>query len=233
MDVGDQVRTVFPEVTSSAHRDLLISGLTLFREVGFHGTSTRAIARGAGVSDAALYVHYPSKAALLLDLALAGHVSVLKAVREAMARARTDPRSRVLAFMEAFATWHADHSALARVVQYELHALEEPGRSKIVALRREFELLLRAELRAGVETGAFRLVSLEATELALLSMAIDIARWFGIGRTPDPRRLGAAYSEICNRMLGRPAGSRGSRASGLASTAPPLPGGARPREGTT
>jgi hypothetical protein len=160
-------------------------------------------------------------------------VSVLNAVREAMAQARADPRSRVLAFMTAFTTWHADHSALARVVQYELHALEEPGRSKIVALRREFALLLRTELSAGVENGAFRLVSLEATELALLSMAIDIARWFGIGRTPDPRRLGAAYSEICNRMLGCPAGAPGPGPAVRTPAASPRRGGARPREGTT
>jgi AcrR family transcriptional regulator len=206
VDVEDQIRTVFLTAARNSHVDLLVSGLRLFREIGFHGASTRAIARGAGVSDAALYVHYQSKSALLLDLAQAGHVSVLHAVNGALAAADPDPRSRVLAFMSAFATWHAEHSALARVVQYELRALAEPGRSEIITLRRQFETLLRDELVAGVTAGAFHIVDIEATQLAMLSMGIDVARWFGIGRSPDnPRTLGAEYAEICNRMLGMPA----------------------------
>lgn len=202
MDAAEQIDTVFPYVSRNAHRQLLISGLSLFWELGFHGTSTRAIARGAGVSDAALYVHYPSKAALLFELAKAGHGSVLDAVKSAMDKTDPDPRSRVLAFIEAFTTWHAQHSELARVVQYELRTLEEPGRSEIVALRREFGKLLRAELVAGVNANAFNIVDIEATQMALLSMGIDVARWFGIGNSPDPKELGMGYAAICDRMLG-------------------------------
>ncbi len=40
------------------------AAIGLFVDQGFHGTSTRAIAREAGLSMGGLYVHYPSKEAL-------------------------------------------------------------------------------------------------------------------------------------------------------------------------
>lgn len=202
MNVAEEIDTVFPTVSTNAHRSLLIAGLSMFREQGFHGASTRGIAKEAGVSDAALYVHYPSKNALLLEIALAGHSAVLDAVKEAVVSAPDDPRSRVLAFVRAATQWHAEHSALARVVQYELHALEEPGRSAIVALRREYSDLLRREIKAGVSSGDFHIDDLEMTLVALLSMSIDVARWYGQRWSPDPSDLGAGYAGLSNRILG-------------------------------
>ena len=56
-------------------------------------------------------------------------------------------------------------------------------------------------LRDGVETGEFAVTDVPATALALLSMAIDVARWY----TPDVRRTPAAieatYGELAVRLV--------------------------------
>jgi AcrR family transcriptional regulator len=202
MDFARQIDAVIPELAGNARRDLLIAGLELFWEFGYHGTSTRAIGKKAGVSDAALYVHYPSKSALLYEIALAGHRSILTTVTEALDNAPDGPRARVLAFMRAFTAWHAEHAGLARVVQYELRAVEEPHLPAIVGMRTRFESLLKTELRAGQKQQEFRLESIESTSRALLSMGIDVARWYGIPRTPQPAKLGEEYATLCDRMLG-------------------------------
>ena len=56
-------------------------------------TTTRDIAARANLSPAALYVHYPSKAALLAQISLHGHRSAL-ALLEAAISSATDPVAR-------------------------------------------------------------------------------------------------------------------------------------------
>lgn len=64
---------------------LLRAAVESFAERGFHATTTRDIATGAGMSPAALYIHYPSKAALLAEISRAGHAAALALVRAAVA----------------------------------------------------------------------------------------------------------------------------------------------------
>jgi hypothetical protein len=63
-----------PRPAAGGTRDrILLAGLGLFAEHGFHGTSIRDIAAGAAVQSASLYAHFPSEEAILAELVLAGH----------------------------------------------------------------------------------------------------------------------------------------------------------------
>ncbi|MDQ3402248.1 MAG: TetR/AcrR family transcriptional regulator [Actinomycetota bacterium] len=54
----------------STEEDILLAAATLFYEAGFGSTSTYAIARAAGVSQAGMYHYFGNKHAILLDLLL-------------------------------------------------------------------------------------------------------------------------------------------------------------------
>src|SRR4051794_6434574 len=56
-----------------ASRRLLMGAVDAFAERGYHATTTRDIASRAGMSPAALYVHYRSKEELLFQLIRIGH----------------------------------------------------------------------------------------------------------------------------------------------------------------
>ena len=59
---------------SESTRDrLLAAAIEAFAAKGLHGTTTRDIAAGAGMSPAALYVHHRSKEELLFLISRAGH----------------------------------------------------------------------------------------------------------------------------------------------------------------
>ncbi|MGW3416419.1 helix-turn-helix domain-containing protein, partial [Streptomyces sp. NPDC000888] len=49
------------EVTPDAARRLLVAAVEAFAERGYHATTTRDIAGRAGMSPAALYIHYKTK----------------------------------------------------------------------------------------------------------------------------------------------------------------------------
>ena len=52
-------------LTGPERREAIIAAVRgVFAEKGFHGTTTRALAQAAGVSEALLFKHFPSKEAL-------------------------------------------------------------------------------------------------------------------------------------------------------------------------
>ena len=192
-----------PEL-AGAPRALLVAGVQAFAEHGYAATTTRDIASRAGMSPAALYVHYPSKESLLFAAIRFGHEQALNAVRDAVRRAGEDSGDRVRAFVRAFSYWHARQSTLARVAQDELDALTSEHFAVVAGLRRETEGLLRNLIAEGAAAGAFAPLEVPGTTVALLSLGIDVARWFphAADRTPDD--VGDLYAELAVRMLRSP-----------------------------
>jgi AcrR family transcriptional regulator len=192
---------LFGAVQPENSRQLLLAALEAFSERGYHATTTRDIAQRVGLSPAAVYVHYRAKEQLLVELSLIGHRAVLKVVEEALAEGDR-PVDRVDRFVRAFAEWHAEHHALARVIQYEISALPDDGYEEVRVLRLRVDRLLRTELRRGNESGAFTIDDVAGTTLAILSLCIDVARWYATGGRRRPEAIGDLYANLALRMVG-------------------------------
>ena len=106
------------------------------------------------MSPAALYVHFPSKAALLFAISRSGHEQVLSLTQQAVAEAE-DPAAAIRDLVERFTAWHARRHTIARVVQYELEALPEQEYGVVASLRRDIERLVRDVVERGVAAGLF------------------------------------------------------------------------------
>ncbi|MEU3408622.1 TetR/AcrR family transcriptional regulator [Streptomyces sp. NPDC006670] len=193
------------EVTPDAARRLLVAAVEAFAERGYHATTTRDIAGRAGMSPAALYIHYKTKEELLHRISRIGHDKALE-ILESAASAPGAAADRLDAAVRSFVRWHAAHHTTARVVQYELDALAAGHRSEIVALRRRSDAAVRRILADGVRAGEFDVPDVPGTTLAVLSLCIDVARWFNADGRRTPDEVGALYSDLVLRMVGaRPA----------------------------
>ncbi|MFF2197503.1 TetR/AcrR family transcriptional regulator [Streptomyces sp. NPDC058157] len=193
------------EVTPDAARRLLVAAVEAFAERGYHATTTRDIAGRAGMSPAALYIHYKTKEELLHRISRIGHDKALE-ILESAASAPGAAAERLDAAVRSFVRWHAAHHTTARVVQYELDALAAEHRSEIVALRRRSDAAVRRILADGVRAGEFDVPDVPGTTLAVLSLCIDVARWFNADGRRTPDEVGALYSDLVLRMVGaRPA----------------------------
>src|SRR5882757_2688398 len=171
------------DITPDAARRLVLAAVEAFAERGYHATTTRDIAGRAGMSPAALYIHYKTKEELLYQISKVGHLRALAMLSEA--RDAEGPASeRLASAVRAFVRWHAEHHTTGRVVQYELGALSPEHYSEIVVLRRRSEEAIRAIIMAGVTAGEFDVPEVNGTTLAVLSLCIDVARWFN----PNGRR---------------------------------------------
>jgi len=165
---------------------LLEAAVEAFGAKGFHGTTTRDIAAAAGMSPAAVYVHHRSKEELLYAISRDGHQATLDLVRAAAATAGS-PTERLAAIARDFARHHAYGHTWARIVNYELEALSPEHREEIRELRIGIEQEVRAVIEAGAAAGEFEVLDAGMATTAVLSLGIDIARWYrDDGRwTPD------------------------------------------------
>jgi AcrR family transcriptional regulator len=197
---GSGADRLWEGVQPEAARRLLVAGLGLFAVQGFHGTTTRDIAARAGMSPAALYVHYRTKEDLLFQISRIAHEAAL-AVIPAAPSGSGDPAGQLRAAVAAFAAWHARHHTAARVAQYELAALRPAHFRAVAAVRLAIERTFRKMIERGVALGEFEVSDTPATALAILSLAIDLARWYQPGSRRSPQELGELYASLALRMV--------------------------------
>lgn len=179
----------------------MLAAVESFARKGFHATTTRDIATAAGMSPAALYVHFPSKAALLFEISRIGHERTLELTLDAIA-AGTDPADSIRRMMTDFTAWHARRHTVGLVVQHELHALPDKEFEQVAGIRRRIERTVRTVVEEGVSAGVFTVDDPPTTARALLSLGIDVTRWYSGRSRNSPEELGAKYAELALRMLG-------------------------------
>ena len=180
---------------------LLEAAVAAFAERGFHGTTTRDIASAAGMSPAAVYVHHKSKEELLHLISRTGHERTLDLVRTAIA-SESDPAGQLAAVVRTFAVHHARAHTSARIVNYELAALSDDALREIKQLRRAITGEIRALVERGVQVGAFDTPNPSMAATALLSLGIDIARWYRDEGAWSPEEIGDFYADLALRMVG-------------------------------
>lgn len=187
--------------SADAQRRIAAAAVECFAEHGFHGTTTRAIAQAAGMSSAGLYIHHSSKEELLYRISLRGHQVALQVITDAAATS-ADPVERLTAMMRAFVRHHARHHTIARVVNYELRALSAEHQQEVFQIRKAIDRLVLEVIEAGVARGQFHTSNPRMTSVALLSLTVDVARWFRDDLPWTPEQIADHYSEIAVRMAG-------------------------------
>ena len=180
---------------------LLEAAVTAFAEKGFHGTTTRDIAAAASMSPAALYVHHKSKEELLYLISKDGHDEVIRLISEAVA-ATDNPVDALRKVVHDFSAHHARGHVRSRVVNYELAALAPDHLAEIRGIRHEIEDEIRRLVTRGVEAGVFDARDPRIAAAALLSLGIDLARWYRDGGRWTPDEIGEEYAAMAMRIVG-------------------------------
>ncbi|WP_067837690.1 TetR/AcrR family transcriptional regulator [Nocardia lijiangensis] len=180
---------------------LLDAAVAAFAERGFHGSTTRDITSIAGLSTAAIYVHHRSKEELLYQVSRIGHQDILDRVRAAIASAN-DPVDQLIAVIREFAIHHARAHTVARVINYELTALSPEHQREIKEIRRVIDSEVRSLIERGVAAGDFDNPNPRMAAIALLSLGIDLARWYREDGPWAPEEIGDYYVDLALRIVG-------------------------------
>lgn len=186
--------------TPGSMRALLMAGLKCFAEQGFHGTTTRDISKLAGMSSAAMYLHFESKEKLLYHIAVVMSRAGYGALKE-VASVPGTPTERLRRMAKAHAEFHAKMSMAARVTNYEIRSLHGKRQRDVLDFVDSSRELFRNCLREGMETGEFEITNLSVATAAIISLTIVVCQWFQPdgGRTPE--EIGEQYADMVVGMV--------------------------------
>ena len=140
------------------------AAVRLFATHGFAGTGIRKIADEAGVTVASLYHYVGTKEELLERMMEESMSQLLMPARQVTG----DPVQRLSALVDLHVRRHARASQLCRVGDTELRSLSRASRTRVLALRDEYQEIWRDTVTAGVATGDFTVIRIGASGLPAL-----------------------------------------------------------------
>lgn len=182
---------------------LLRAATTLFSDKGFEATRTRDISRTAGMSPSAMYVHFPSKEDLLFQLVRRSNERALALVLSAVAPF-TDPIDRVRSLVREFSMMHARNFRRARIAQYESRHLSPEHHETVAETRLQIRVAAMREVQNGIDQGVFLIPDPRVAVLAIMSLAVDICRWYSPDGEFTPEELGDINADLVLRILHAP-----------------------------
>jgi AcrR family transcriptional regulator len=182
-------------------RRILLAAATEFAQRGFHATTTRDIAAAAGLSPAAMYVYFRSKEEVLHQIA-ASTLDFTIEVAATEAGRPGSPAARLRALVRVLTIWNTYNSQVAHVVLYQTGALSPDRLADIAAKQHEIGRIVRRLVADGMEAGEFDVTDPGATATAVLSLCLDVARWYRPGYRRTPQQIGDFNAAAALRIAG-------------------------------
>jgi AcrR family transcriptional regulator len=163
--------------TRTVREKIHAAAVELFAEYGYHASTMRDIARVTGIQAASIYYHYASKQTLLVEI-MDTHMRNLNANLERIGQSSTPLLQRLREAIANHIRLHTTYKAEFFIIDTEIRALEGDNRIAILALRDNYEAMLQALLRDGVEQGVLRPFDVKVASYALIAMCTEVATWF-------------------------------------------------------
>jgi len=179
---------------------VLTAAIASFVDIGYHGTTVRALADRAGTSVPGLYHRYRDKQDLLvriLDLTmdeLHWRVPAARAEGE-------DAVTRVRLVVEALALFHTHRRELGFIGASEMRSLLPADRVRIARSRREIQRMLDEEIESGRATGHFGVDDPQAAGRAISTMCTGIAQWYSARGPSTPEQIATQYGDFALALL--------------------------------
>jgi AcrR family transcriptional regulator len=186
----------FPE----GYRRMFLSAAYAFAEKGFHGTTTRDIAARAGMSPAAMYAFFRSKEDALYQIAIAALDLTVEMLSAEGARSRR-PADRLRDVVKILSIWYANNSPVAGVVLHQLGALTPEHQAEVLSRKRAIDQVVRGVITDGVASGDFVICDVTAIETAIMSLCVDVARWYRAGGRRTPEAIGELNADLALRLV--------------------------------
>ncbi|MBU2663762.1 TetR/AcrR family transcriptional regulator [Actinoplanes bogorensis] len=182
---------------------ILDAALHAFYEHGYHGTTTRDLARRSGLSVPGVYHYYPSKQDILFDLMNVIIDELLERSRQALASAGTGPRAQFDALVESLLRFHMYRRTGATVSTAELRSLEPANRERYVAKRDEQQRMLDQVILDGVREGIFSTPYPKDASRAIASLCVGVASWYRPDGSLPVEALLERYLSIARSIVER------------------------------
>ena len=176
--------------------------IDIFARQGFHATTLRQIAKASEITLGTLYHYYPSKQDLLAELmsdALAPLIDSGKQVRTEFAN---DPKRQLFEAVRRFVLITLESPQLAIIADVELRSLTGENAVKALAMRDEYEGIIRSMVAEGAESGVFHPGDVKMATFAVLAISNQPAYWFSSRGELSADAVADAQALLALRLVG-------------------------------
>ena len=177
------------------------AALRLFADKGYAAVSMREIAGEVCLQAGALYNHFPTKQAILVDL-LETHMIDLIAAWESRSRNFSDPVDALEGFVRFHIRYHLERQNAVFISYMELRNLEREGFERIEELRRVYEGFLRKIIQIGVARQVFSVGDIPVAAMAVIAMLTGVNTWFRTGGRLKAVEIEEIYVKMVLGSLG-------------------------------
>ncbi len=175
--------------STSVRERILWEAQRLFAQEGYSAVSMRALARAVKLSPATLYHYFPTKEALLMELAFRIAERFLKAVA-GISESSLEVTHKLERFCRAHLETLLEEPSQAVIFLREApQHLGEPDRSAFLAQQRQYENQLEVILREGLSRNLFRDFEPRFMTLSLLAALNATATWYQPGGPLRPAEV--------------------------------------------
>ncbi len=183
---------------TSVREQILREAQQLFAQEGYSAVSMRALARAVNLSPATLYHYFPTKEALLKELAFQIAGRFLRAVA-GIGESSLEVTHKLERFCRAHLETLLQEPSQAVIFLREApQHLQEPERSVFLAQQRQYEDQLELILREGLSRNLFRDFEPRFMTLSLLAALNATATWYQPG---GPLRPGDVADILASTFL--------------------------------
>lgn len=178
------------EVLQQKRKAVAEAAFELFLKEGFHRTTTRDIARRAGMSAGAPFTYFKDKEDILFhivskeqDLAEEQLVSVLSRQITEATRTGADPEEVFKTVLATFLRAIDEMRRFILLAYQETKSLNTEARQALIAREKRIQALLGEAIRYGAERGRFAPdnIALKAHSIMVLAHAWATRRWAFVG----------------------------------------------------
>lgn len=160
-------------------RDTVVhASLEVFSAQGFHGASTRQIAKAAGTSLSNLYNYFGSKSEILEFVLEETARTLADSLEEAVGAAGTNPLSRLEAAVRAYVDFIVAQPRASVVGITEFRYLEGENRAEVVTERDRTEAVFRAAIGDAAAAGECEVRNLGSAVRGVVTLCNSMSTWY-------------------------------------------------------
>jgi len=176
--------------------------IEIFARQGYHAASLRQIAKASETTLGTLYHYYPSKQDLLAELMGDALQPLIASGHKIRTEYAGDPRQQLFEAVRQFVLITLADPQLAIIADVELRSLAGDNASRVLAMRDEYEAIIRSIVVDGAESGGFHPGDVKMATFAVLAISNQPAYWFNEGGQLSIDDVAEAQAVLALRLVG-------------------------------
>ncbi|HEY7625692.1 MAG TPA: TetR/AcrR family transcriptional regulator [Ilumatobacteraceae bacterium] len=175
--------------------------IEVFATHGYHGASLRQIAKASGLTLGTLYHYYPSKQDLLAELMRDALAPLISSGHRVRAEFPGDPEHQLFEAVRRFVTTTLEDPQLAIIADVELRSLTGDNAAQAIAMRDEYEGIIRSIVADGVASGVFAAGDVKMVSFAVLAISNQPAYWYDPGGAMSRDEVAVEQAQLAVRLV--------------------------------